>query len=294
MTRPPVSGPLLMVAATFAFTTMVALARLARAEVDGVALVFWRALVSLPLLVLAARGALRLVVHEHRRALALRCLLGFGALSSFFVAAGSVYLLTLALIMRSQPSLVTLVAPYVLERGEYTGRGAIVAAVVGFAGTAMVAAPDLETGDPMIFFAFLAPILSGGAHLALRRVAPTTEGTTIVTWFHLTLVPLALGVLALRGEALSVPSGNTLWWVIGVGVAATAGQLLVTRAYRVERASLVASASYASVLFALGYDLLLFGIVPSWWALPGGTLIVGSSLWLIRRAQRRRALGVAS
>lgn len=294
MTPGSASGPLLMVAASFAFTTMVALARLARTEVDGVALVFWRALVSLPLLVLAARGGLRLAVEHHRGALVLRCALGFGALACFFVAAGSVDLLTLALVMRLQPILVTLAAPYVLDRSESVGRGAIVAAVIGFAGTLMVAAPDLEERSAMILFAFAAPVLSAGAHLALRRVAPTTPGTTVVTWFHLSLIPLALAVLGVRGEALVVPHGATLGWVVGVGIAATAGQLLVTRAYKVERASLVASASYAGVLFALGYDLILFGIVPSWWALPGGTLIVGSSLWLVHRARRRQALGVTS
>ena len=66
----------------------------------------------------------------------------------------------------------------------------------------------------------------------------------------------------------------------------------MTRAYRVERASLVASASYAGVLFALVYDLLLFGEHPTWWALPGGAMVIGSSLWLVIRAQRKRAIGM--
>jgi len=287
------SGPLLMVAATFAFTTMVACARFARGEIDGISLVFWRGLISLPLLVVVGRG-LRLRVDQGRWALLVRCLLGFLALTSYFIAAGSVDLLTLSLIMRLQPILVTLGAPWILGRQENVGPGAYVAALVGFAGCALIAAPQIQTGSAMIFVAFLTPVFSAGAHLALRHVAQTNRSTAIVTWFHFLLIPFALGGLGIEGAPLAVPSSTALLPVLGVGIAATAGQVLMTQAYRLERASTVASASYASVLFALAYDVLLFGTIPSWWALPGGMLIIGSSLWLIRVAPRKRALGVAN
>ena len=282
-----------MVLASLAFTTMVACARFARQEMAGVELVFWRAVISLPLLALAARG-IRLTIGRGRGALVLRSVLGFCAMSSFYVAALEVDLLTLSLIMRLQPILVTLAAPYLLDRSEYAGRGAILAALLGFAGSAMLAAPKLQAGSWMILFAVAAPIFSAGAHLALRRVAPDNPGTAIVTWFHLIMIPLALLTLGVDGKVPSLPHEAIVWPVLGVGLCATVGQLLMTRAYKVERAALVASASYAGVVFSLAYDVFLFGEIPTWWALPGGSLVVGSSLWLVLRARRRRAIGMVN
>ncbi len=288
------SGPLLMVLASLAFTTMVACARFARQEMPGVELVFWRAVISLPLLVIAARGV-RLMIGPGRGALILRSALGFCAMTCFYVAAREVDLLTLSLIMRLQPILVTLAAPVVLDSSEYAGRGAIVAALFGFVGSALLAAPKLQAGSWMILFALGAPFFAAGAHLALRRVAPNNSGTAIVTWFHLIMIPLALGgAAATRGGPPTMPTAGILWPVLGVGLFATVGQLLMTRAYSVERASLVASASYAGVLFALVYDLVLFGETPTWWALPGGAMVIGSSLWLVHRAQRKRAIGMVN
>lgn len=285
------SGPLLMILASAAFTTMTACTAIARAQMGGVDLVFWRALISLPILVVIGRGATLAVRHE-RGAFLLRAVLGFAAMSSFYVAAGDVDLLTLALIMRLQPIIVTLAAPFVLDRSEYAGRGVVIAAMVGFVGSALLLAPDLRAGSWSVLFAVAAPVFSGFAHLALRKTAPHNPGAAIVFWFHVVMLPLALLTSGLEGRMVQLPPSGLVAAVLGIGVFAALGQLLMTRAYRVERAAVVATASYSGVLFSLLYDVWLFDRMPTLLALPGGTLVVASSLYLVIRARRRRALGV--
>jgi drug/metabolite transporter (DMT)-like permease len=127
--------------------------------------------------------------------------------------------------------------------------------------------------------------MSAAAHLALRRVATENRGPAIVFWFHGGMLVLALGALLGAGTKPTAPPRDLWWILLGVGAFATAGQLLITRAYAVERAPVVAAASYAGVLWAGLLDLVLFGQVPSWTAVGGGSLVLASSLWLVLRAR---------
>jgi drug/metabolite transporter (DMT)-like permease len=50
----------------------------------------------------------------------------------------------------------------------------------------------------------------------------------------------------------------------------------------------VAAASYSAILFSLLLDLIVFGQLPTLAALAGGSLVVGSSLWLVLRGGRAK------
>jgi drug/metabolite transporter (DMT)-like permease len=79
--------------------------------------------------------------------------------------------------------------------------------------------------------------------------------------------------------------------LFAVGAFATAGQLLLTRAYAVERAPVVAAASYAGVLWAFLLDLIVFGETPTVWVFAGGGLVVLSSLYLALGSPGVRSAG---
>ena len=68
-------------------------------------------------------------------------------------------------------------------------------------------------------------------------------------------------------------------------------------ALRMADASFIAPLSYVRLLFAVGFGVVLFGEVPEWWLLPGGALIIGSTLYITRREamlQRARAASSAA
>ena len=68
-----------------------------------------------------------------------------------------------------------------------------------------------------------------------------------------------------------------------MGCFATAGQLLLTKAYALDRAGVVAAASNIAPLWAVLIDLALFATWPTPTALIGGALILVASLGLVLR-----------
>ena len=278
-------GPLFMILASLSFSLMVACVKLVRAELEPLQVVFWRAAISTPLLLIPVlRGpGFRL---GRRKAFASRLLFGFIAMTCFYTAAKGLALVDLSLISRLQPILLAVLAPLVLGRDERAQPGVWVAAAVGFTGCALILGPTLAVGTLWGAWALGATFASACAHLSLRRVAAADAGLTIVFWFHLGMLVLAALGLGLDGEVPALPGGWLLAPLLGLGLLATAGQLLMTKAYSLDRAPVVAAASYSAILFSLLLDLAVFQQLPTLAALAGGTLVVGSSLWLVVKGGR--------
>lgn len=274
-----------MILASAAFTLMVACVKIVRVELDPMQAIFWRAVISAPLLLIPVwRGpGFRLV---RRKAFAYRLLFGFAAMSCFYTAAKGLALVDLSLISRLQPILIAVMAPWFLGSSERAQRGVWGAAVVGFAGCALMLGPGLGVDFYWGAWALAATLASACAHMALRRVASGDSGQTIVFWFHVGMGVLGFLTLAVRGQLPVLPSGPLLLPLLGVGLLATAGQLLMTRAYSLDRAPVIAASAYAGVLFSVLLDLVIFGALPTVGALTGGALVVASSLWLILRGAR--------
>ena len=276
-----------MMLAALAFTIMLACVKLMRTSLSAAEVMWWRGLVSLPILMWMLRqtGA-RLV---NRRVLGLRCVLGIGAMFCFYTAASGLAVSDLALIHKLQPILIAVMAPLVLGAAERSGWRVALVLVAGLVGCAVLLAPKLDVGLAPGLWGLAATVFSAGAHLSVRHLARTDRPAPVVFWFHVTLTLVAL---AIHGVASgSLPRFPTdLWVPLGVcGVAAAFGQLLMTRAYALDRAAPVAAAAYVGPLWALAADVVVFGVLPGGNALVGGAIIIAAGLWLVL-AQRRDTL----
>lgn len=273
-------GPLFMIAAGLAFTIMIAAVKIAREELGAFDVVLWRAGASVPIaLAFAWRGGLRI---HNRRAMVLRSLLGFGAMSCFFTAAKGLSLADLSLIGKLQPILVAFAAPWVLGRSERASRLVWIVLVCGIAGTALIISPDLKVGSFYGLWAIGATVCSAGAHITVRALSRTDKVGAIVFWYHALATVFALVALVIASHGVpALPPLHLLPHLIVAGGMAAVGQLLMTRAYSLERAAPVAAASYATVLFGFVGDLIVFTQWPSLFAIIGGVLVVGGGLLLI-------------
>ncbi len=283
-------GPVLMILASLMFTVMVTAVKFCRGEMSGIDLAFWRGLVSVPLVALTMRGVgFRL---RHRRVFLARAAFGVTAMTLYFTATKGMSLVDLNLITRLQPILVGLAAPWVLGRDERAGSRVWLAAAFGLTGAAVILAPDLAVGSLWGVLAFAATCFSAAAHLALRRLAAVEHGRTIVFWFHLFMTG-ATGLLVLVTERRFPWPPASLWLpVLTIGVFATAGQLLVTKAYASARAPLVAASAYTGVLWSLLADLAVFDLVPGTTALIGGVLVIGATALILTDRHAERAPAV--
>lgn len=278
-------GPLYMILASALFTAMVTFVKISRAEMSGVELVFWRGAISVPIVLVTLRGAG--FALKSRGAFALRLLFGLGAMSLFYTAAYGLELVDLNLIARLQPIFIAIAAPIVLGADEKGGRRVWLAAVGGLTGAALIMAPDLAVGSIHGLLALLATLCSSGAHLALRKVAKVDHGRTIVFWFHIGMASIAAVIVLATKGGIPLPPRHLWLPVLGIGVCATFGQLLITKAYSITKAPVAAAASYVGILWSLIADIVIFDVVPGLPALIGGAFVVVSSLGLVLERPRR-------
>lgn len=292
-------GPLLMLLATVCFTGMVAAVKVARDELPALEVIVWRTGISVPLAgFLAFRGrAFRL---HARRLVALRVLLGTGAMVCFFYSAKGLGLAELAVVSRLQPVLVAVLAPLLLGLGERSDGRLWMLLAAGLSGTLLIFVPELQAPAslrallPFAGAALAATAFSAAAHVTVRRLGATESPLAVVFWFQVGAFSLALTALAVRGELPSTLPAPRLWAPLAtVGLLATLGQLLMTEAYRISQASRVAAVSYAAPVLGVLGDALLFGLAPTVWGALGAAVVIAAGLALVFAPRAQTAPAVS-
>lgn len=275
-------GPLYMIVASLLLTVMIAAVKVAREELGTFDVMVWRCATAMPLAWwLTRRGGAGLRVRNVRL-MAVRCGLGFAAMACFFTATYGLALADVSILFKLQPIFVAGLAPLFLGRAERPTRRIFVVIALGLGGCALIVGPGLAVGNVYGLWALGAAALGAGAHVALRGLGPTDHPSTIVFWYQASsLVLSVIGVGVVTGGLPALPSAGLWPWLIVIGVSATLGQLVMSHAYRIEKASTVAAASYVGPVWAAAGDLILFGALPSGWALGGGALVVGAGLLLV-------------
>jgi len=279
-------GPLLMIVAGICFTIMLCLVKLLRAELSALEVVFWRGLVAVPLALGFARklgGGLRV---KNKRILVLRCLFGFGAMTSYFAAAKGLSVTDLTLVTRLHPLGIAVLAPLFLGQAERSGRGIWGLLVLGFVGAMVLLGPQLagsqiESREGALW-AVASLVLAVAAHLCLRALGPTDGAGTIVMWFQSSVVVLSAALLCVTTGGLPVLPAQAHWLPLaGVGLTATVGQIAMTRAYALDRAALVAGVSHVRPLWAVMADVAVFSVWPGTHTMLGGALVLCAALALV-------------
>ena len=285
-------GAVLMVLAALCFSLMVACVKVARAELGAVEIVFWRSLVGLPLAALVmGRSPWRIV---NKPVFAARAAFGMGAMVCYFTAAKGLDLADLSLLGRLQPVGIALLAPLALGRGERATRRTWILGLAGLSGCAILLGPDLAVGSSYGLVALVGVGCGAAAHTCLRALAPTDHPRAVVLGFQAASLAGSGAWLLVAGGGVQPPTLALAPWLLGVGVLAFAGQLLLTRAYQEDRAARVSAASHVAPVWAVLLDLALFRVVPGWNVLLGGAVVMAAALMLvIERPGGRAAAGAA-
>jgi S-adenosylmethionine uptake transporter len=153
--------------------------------------------------------------------------------------------------------------------------------VLGVTGTAILLGPQLAVGSIFGLWALVGAAASAVAHITVRALSTRNPPETVVFWFQLGAVVLAVTLLLATTGTVPLPPAHLWAHLLGCGAAATVGQVLMTRAYAADPAPVVAAASYVAPLWGLAGDLLLFAHYPAAPALLGGGLIVLAGMLLL-------------
>jgi drug/metabolite transporter (DMT)-like permease len=246
----PMSGVGRMVWASLCFALMAALLKVASGRVSTAEIMLARSALPLPfLLVLLWRERLTLVPRNWRLVF-LRSLFGTIAMALSFYAFGRLPLADAVLLQQAQPILVALVALIFLR--ETASPATLVSLAASIVGVGFILQPSLEVGNVAGVLMLLSSLSSAFAMVSIRRVSADDAPLVIVTGFS---VFTTLVTLPVAGASFVVPSLSDAAALAGVALFATLGQLLMTGAYAIESAAVVAAASYLSVVFSVALVL---------------------------------------
>ncbi|HEX6144029.1 MAG TPA: DMT family transporter [Geminicoccaceae bacterium] len=181
------------------------------------------------------------------------------------------------------PLLVTaLSVPLLAER---VGWRRWTAVAVGFAGVLIVIRPGLVA----VHWALLMPLITA-ANFALyqiltRKLSAEPGEYPVAMLFYVALVGTV--VTSLIVPFYWTPLGVDEWlWMVAMGALGAAGHLILIRALTIAPASLLSPFIYTQIVWALITGWFVFGDRPDLWTLAGGTVIVGSGLFVFWREAR--------
>jgi drug/metabolite transporter (DMT)-like permease len=267
-------GVLYMAASALGFSGMGMLVKLASPRLPLGEIVFARAVITLAISWAMVRREGLSPWGNQRLSLMLRGFLGFGGLTCYYVALVRLPLADATTIQNMIP-LVTVVLAWWLLR-EPIGWPTAVGIACGIAGVALIMRPSGDGLDSIgVGFALGAVLCSSLAYVTIRKLSRTEHPLVIVFHFPLVATPLALPWML---SSLVMPQPIDWVMLIGIGAATQVGQVFLTKALVIERAGRAVSIGYLQVAFAMVWQTVVFGDLPTPWTLGGACLIVGGTL----------------
>ncbi len=209
----------------------------------------------------------------------LRGVLGIAMMASFVYALKRLPLSTAYSIFFVAPLLITaLSVPFL---GERVGPRRWTAIGIGLLGVLVVLRP---TGEGVLTTAGLAVLVAAVGYSVSAitvRVLARTDSTQAITFWLLALMALGAGAFAWpQWVPLRAEHG---WIIAAIGVGGALGQYTITEAFRLGEASLIAPLEYTALLWGVGLDLALWGVLPDQATWLGAAIIIASGLYLLRR-----------
>ncbi len=246
-TDEPVKGALCILGASFMFAVLGALVRVSSASLPNEVVVFFRnAFVLVFLLpVFAVRRSLPVVTTGRMHLHVLRALAGLVAMYCYFYTLAHMKLAEAVLLSYTSPLIIPVIALVWLH--EPMGRRVRTAIVIGFAGVLLLLKPGLSIFQPIALLALTAALFASLAMVSIRCMSDTERPETIV--FSYTLLSTVISAVPLAW-AWQTPGRGVWVTLFFLGLAATAGQLLMTKGYGLAPAAQVGPFVYCSVVFA--------------------------------------------
>ncbi|NWO09763.1 DMT family transporter [Chromohalobacter salexigens] len=283
---PSLLGILIMCAGVLCLALGDAISKWLGATYDPIQIIFFRTLISLPLIALLARfnGGWQKLKTRRPGVHLMRGLIFTGTMFCFVTGLTLLPLAETTAIAFAAPLFVTLLSgPLLKERVE---RLPFIASLVGFAGVLIVVRPGAAG------FQWGALIVVGAAVCyALMMITARRYGGKESLWamvFYATLVPLIVSAILLP-NVWKMPEGLAWLGFIGSGIFGVGAVSCITLAFRYAPAALAAPFDYTAMVWAVLLGWWLWDEVPDVWVFVGAAVIIGSGV-AIALYERRVAI----
>lgn len=208
-----------------------------------------------------------------------RGVIGIATLTAFVVGVRELPLTTAYTLFFVAPLIITALSGLFLR--ERIGAHRWTAIAVGFGGVLVALRPSGEGALSWAGLAVLAAALGYAVSVVTVRVLGRTDSTQSMVFWVLTMMAAASLALAAPQWVPIAPAHGLL--IAGVGVVGAFGQYAITEAFARGEASVIAPLEYTALAWGLGFDLLLWGVLPDAMTWVGAAIIVASGVYLMRR-----------
>ncbi|MGB3176361.1 MAG: DMT family transporter [Albidovulum sp.] len=224
----------------------------------------------------------------------------------FFVALASMPLAEAVAIFFISPLLITAFSVFFL--GELVGARRWAAVVFGLIGVIVMLRPGSDAFKLISLLPLISAAAYAGLHILTRKIGGTERAVTMAFYVQLSFITVSGAMGLVFGGGAMEGGGNAsvefllrhwVWpaaadWPLLIALGLTNGfaALLISQAYRLSEAALIAPFEYIAMPLAVFWGALVFGEWPDLVAWVGIALIVGSGLFVfVREAlQNRRAV----
>lgn len=181
--------------------------------------------------------------------------------------------------------------------GERVGIRRWLAILIGLMGVLIMLRPGTDLFRPISLLPILAALSYAAMTMMTRKLGMQEKAGTMTFYIQLAfiffspLIGLVIGdgafdrfdnpALGFLLRAWTWPTSDQLQLILLCGVMVCFGGYLISQAYRIGEASVVAPFEYTSMPYALLVGYLLWGDWPDWISLLGSSLIIGGGLLVL-------------
>ncbi|HEX4911421.1 MAG TPA: DMT family transporter [Permianibacter sp.] len=267
-------GTMLLLLSELVFTGLGALVKYLAPHYSNAQIVFFRNLFALLILLpyLLARGKLVFKVDKLRFHF-LRSTTGITSMYLYFYCLGVLPLGEVTLLAQTAPIWIPVIAYFWL--GDEFKKRYLFSGLIGIAGVALVVRPDADTFSPVYLLGLLGAVLAAGSKVTIRRMSDTETAHMIV--FYFSLISTVITAIPAFLQWQPIVSGD---WpaLLGLGITAALGQMLMTRAFMLAPPGRIGAWSYTQVVFAFAFGWLLWREPIHPLSLAGAALIIIAGL----------------
>ena len=230
-------------------------------------------------------GQLRPVRKTHQ---AIRSLLGIIAPLLFFTGLRYLPLTDSVVVFFTSTLAVTFLSAIVL--GEKVGIHRWAAVVFGYIGVVIAMRPSGE--GQLLGYALALGGSLAYAYLFLsgRYLSKTETVSSLVFFYNFGAgATSALWILFVATDLWALPARPILIGIVFLSALALSGHYLLTLAFAKAEVSLIAPLEYTAIIWAIGFDYLLWQIAPLPSTLLGATIIIASGLYVMHRERYRKS-----
>ena len=281
-----------MVTAVAAFSGMDTLLKLLSEHYPPMQVVALRGAAAVPFMVvpLLVMGRLKALKPVRMGMHLLRALLQLFVLVTFVYAVRALSLADAYSIFLSAPLIVTALSVPLL--GEHVGWRRWIAVCVGLVGVLTMLKPSASS---LVSLGAVAALLSAAGYafnsIALRIITRTDSTVSVTFWMISLMAVMALCFAAPQW----IPIRGEDWLLLAaIGFFSAIAQHLLTEAFRNAAPSVVAPFEYTALLWGIGIDRVVWGVLPSSRVYIGGGIVIASGLYLIWREHVVRASPIAA